>query len=173
VYYAEAARELGMVDTPNGLFFGAPPNTSGTPSEKLRTIMKIAEHSDDYAEIERLDSLIFPDVSARKDDRIEKLKFAHVASPKTRQVIEHCRKTDAHFIHPSDYPTISDFRYVVYHQFYPCRPSTSALSRRKKKPACWDTLSGLCCKVREFKLQFLVGWAQCLQTHLLFSHTHY
>lgn len=146
VYYAEAARELGMVDTPNGLFFGAPPNTSGTPSEKLRTIMKIAEHSDDYAEIERLDSLIFPDVSARKDDRIEKLKFAHVASPKTRQVIEHCRKTDAHFIHPSDYPTISDFRYVVYHQFYPCRPSTSALSRRKKKPACWDTLSGLCCK---------------------------
>lgn len=171
VYYAEAARELGMVDTPNGLFFGAPPNTSGTPSEKLRTIMKIVEHSDDYAEIERLDSLIFPDDSARKDARIEKLKFAHVASPKTRQVIELCRKTDAHFIHPSDYPTISDFRYVVYHQFYPCRPSPSALSRRKKKPACWDTLSGLCCKVREFKL--LVGWGHSIfEMYLLFSHTH-
>ena len=139
VYVAEAACEIGMVQTPNGLIFGAPPNTSGKPSEKLQAIMSIAENPIAF---KHLEDVIFPKV----DDRLKKLKFSHIASEKTHQVIANCRKEEAAFVHPSDFPTLSDFCFVLYHQFVPCRPPSTALSRRKTKPAKWDTLSGLCCK---------------------------
>jgi hypothetical protein len=138
-YYAEAGCEIGLVDTPNGLVFGAPPNLSGTPSKKLLAIMKIAE---DPAASAHLEALIFPKV----DQRLENLKFSHLASQTTRQVIANCRQQKTVFVHPSDFPTISDFRFVLYHQFCPCRPPITALSRRKTKPEKWDTLSGLCCR---------------------------
>ncbi len=139
VYMAEAARELGMVETSNGLIFGAPPNTSGTPSKKLLAIMKIA---DNPSAMKHLQEVIFPKV----DDRIKNLKFSHITSEKTRRVIENCRLGEAAFLQPSDFPTVSDFRFVLYHQFAPCRPSTTALRRRRIKPENLDTLSGLCCK---------------------------
>ncbi len=139
VYMAEAAREIGMVETSNGLIFGAPPNTSGMPSKKLLAIMKIADNPIANA---HLQEVIFPKV----DDRIKNLKFSHIASEKTRQVIENCRLGEAAFLDPSDFPTVSDYRYVLYHQFVPCRPSVVALRRRKTQPEQWDTLSGLRCK---------------------------
>jgi hypothetical protein len=141
VYFAEAACEIGMVQTPNGLFFGAPPNTSGKPSKKLLAIMKMAENPDSSEHVEMRD-LIFPKV----DERLENSKFSHIASVNTRQVIDNCRREKAVFVYPSDFPTLSDFRFVLYHQFVACRPPITALSRRKTKPEKWDTLSGLCCK---------------------------
>ncbi len=141
VYFAEAACEIGMVETPNGLFFGAPPNTSGKPSEKLRAIMSIAKNPSLFKD-RQLQDLIFPKV----DKRLENSKFSHIASVKTRQVIDNCRKENAAFVYPSDFATLSDFRFVLYHQFAPCRPTPVALSRRKIKPAKLNTLSGLCCK---------------------------
>eukprot|EP00984_Skeletonema_dohrnii_P011634 scaffold4655_cov118-Skeletonema_dohrnii-CCMP3373.AAC.4 len=139
VYVAEAACEIGMVQTPNGLFFGAPPNTSGKPSEKLQAIMSIAENPTAF---KHLEDVIFPKV----DDRLKKSKFSHIASEKTLKVIANCRKGEAAFVYPSDFPTLSDFCFVLYHQFVPCRPPSTALIRRKTKPEKWDTLSGLCCK---------------------------
>jgi hypothetical protein len=139
VYFAEAACEIGMVQTPNGLFFGAPPNTSGKPSKKLLAIMSMAENP---AASEDVRDLIFPKV----DERLENSKFSHIASMNTRQVIANCRREKAVFVYPSDFPTLSDFRYVLYHQFVACRPPNTVLNRRKAKPEKWETLSGLCCK---------------------------
>jgi hypothetical protein len=139
VYVAEAACEIGMVQTPNGLFFGGPPNTSGKPSEKLQAIMSIAENPTAF---KHLEDVIFPKV----DDRLKKSKFSHIASENTLKVIANCRKGEAAFVYPSDFPTLSDLCFVLYHQFVPCRPPSMALSRRKTKPEKWDTLSGLCCK---------------------------
>ena len=141
LYFAEAACELGMVEMPNGLFFGAPPNTSGKPSDKLLAIMCTAENPT-ASEYKHLRDLIFPKV----DERLQNSKFSHVASPSTRQVISNSRQERAVFVYPSDFPIVSDFRFVLFHQFLPCRPPKSALSRRRTKPDEWDTLSGLYCK---------------------------
>lgn len=138
-YYAEAGCEIGLMDTPNGIIFGSPPNLSGKPSKKLLVIMKIAENP---AASAHLEDLIFPKV----DRRFENMKFSHVASENTRQVIDSCRQQKTVFVHPSDFPTISDFRFVLFHQFGPCRPPNTALNRRTTKPEKWDTLSGLCCR---------------------------
>jgi hypothetical protein len=94
------------------------------------------------SEYKQLRDLIFPKV----DERLQNSKFSHVASPSTRQVISNCRQERAVFVYPSDFPTVSDFRFVLFHQFLPCRPPKSALSRRRTKPDEWDTLSGLYCK---------------------------
>ncbi len=138
-YYAEAGCEIGLVDTPNGIIFGAPPNLSGKPSKKLLAIMKMAKNP---AALTHLEDLIFPKV----DRRFENMKFSHVASENTRQVIDSCRQQKTVFVHPSDFPTVSDIIFVLIHQFGPCRPPNSALNRRKTKPEKWDTLSGLCCR---------------------------
>eukprot|EP00985_Skeletonema_marinoi_P032995 scaffold40186_cov153-Skeletonema_marinoi.AAC.1 len=102
--------------------------------------------ADNPIAFKHLEDVIFPKV----DDRIKKLKFSHIASEKTHQVIANCRKEEAAFVHPSDFPTLSDFCFVLFHQFVPCRrPPNIAFRRRKKakpKPEKWDTLSGLCCK---------------------------
>ncbi|KAL7490735.1 hypothetical protein ACHAWT_000676 [Skeletonema menzelii] len=141
VYFAEAACEIGMIETPNGLFFGKTANTSGKPSEKLLAIMSIAENPTS-SENKRLRDLIFPKV----DKLLENSKFSHVASANTRKVIANCRQETAVFVYPSDFPTVSDFRFVLYHQFISCRPPDAALNRRKTKPGNWDTLSGLYCR---------------------------
>lgn len=139
IYFAEAACEIGMVQSPNGLFFGAPPNTSGKPSKKLQTIMNFAENPTAF---KHLHDDIFP----KSDERLKNLKLSHIASAKTRQVIDNCRQEKAAFVYASDFPTLSDFRFVLLHQFVPCRPSASKLGRRKTLPEKWDTLSGLRCK---------------------------
>eukprot|EP00986_Skeletonema_menzelii_P011685 scaffold6108_cov119-Skeletonema_menzelii.AAC.7 len=141
VYFAEAAREIGMVESPYGLFFGAPPNTSGTPSKKLQAVMTIAQNPS-ACERRQLQDLLFPKI----DERVKNSKFSHIASARTQQVIESCRQEEAAFIYPSDFPTVSDFRFVLFHQFVPCRPPASKLERRKTVPKNWDTLSGLWCK---------------------------
>jgi hypothetical protein len=138
-YYAEAGCEIGLMDTPNGIIFGAPPNLSGKPSEKLLAIMKIAK---DPVASAHLEELIFPKV----DRLLENMKFSHIASENTRQVVAKCRQQKTCFVFPSDFPTLSDFRFVLYHQFCPCRPPNTALNRRKIRPEKWDTLSGLCCQ---------------------------
>ena len=103
--------------------------------------MSIAE--DPSASVDpKLQDLVFPKV----DELVENSKFSHIASVTTRQVIASCRQEKTAFVYPSDYPTLSDFRFVLYHQFAPCKPTSSAWSRRKTRPVKWETLSGLWCK---------------------------
>jgi len=48
-YYAEAASELGLVDSPDGgLVFGAPQNTSGVPSKRLMSLLGAAGYNGLY-----------------------------------------------------------------------------------------------------------------------------
>ena len=60
-YFAIAAYEIGIVQSPYGLFFGAPPNTSGKPSEKLQAVMSIAEDPS-ASNSRQLQDLLFPKV---------------------------------------------------------------------------------------------------------------
>ena len=169
VYFAEAAREIGIVETLDGLFFGAPPNTSGKPSEKLQAIMSIAENPS-ASKDRKLHDLLFPKV----DERVENSKFSHIASATTRQVIARCRQEKTAFVYPSDYPTLSDFRFVLFHQFVPCRPPTSALTGRKTKPEKWETLSGLwckhCAKSNAYELSSQQGQGKCFPLDLESLH---
>jgi len=169
VYFAEAAREIGIVETLDGLFFGAPPNTSGKPSEKLQAIMSIAENPS-ASKDRKLHDLLFPKV----DERVENSKFSHIASATTRQVIASCRQEKTAFVYPSDYPTLSDFRFVLFHQFVPCRPPTSALTGRKTKPEKWETLSGLwckhCAKSNAYELSSQQGQGKCFPLDLESLH---
>ena len=140
-YFAEAACELGMVEAAKRLFFGALPSTSKTPSEKLQAIMRVAK--DPYApDHQNLKDLVFPKV----DERVMNSKFSHIASETTCRVIDNCRKETTVFVKPSDFPTLSDIRFVLLNQFIPCRANSSVLNRRKTKPIKLETLSGLCCK---------------------------
>ena len=132
-----------MVETAKRLFFGANPNTSETPSEKLQAIMRVAK--DPYApDHQNLKDLVFPKV----DERVRNSKFSHIASKITSQVINSCRKKTTSFVKPSDFPTLSDIRFILYHQYIPCRPHNSVPNRLKTKPMKRETLtlSGLCCK---------------------------
>lgn len=42
-YYAEAASDIGLVDSSRGLVFGAPQSRSGIPSERLQALVDLAE----------------------------------------------------------------------------------------------------------------------------------
>lgn len=131
-YYAEAAAELGLVDTPTGLIFGAPPNTTAMPSERLRALIKASESPTKFA-------LFWEAQSYGKDDALKMKKFEHVASYGTRQVIMNARKEPSTFVYPQDFPTISNVDYLVYHQVTCCRPTATRLDQD-------SSTSGLCCK---------------------------
>lgn len=108
-YYAEAAAELGLVDTNNGMVFGAKPNKTAMPSERLRTLITASESPTKFA-------LYCEAKRYGKDDLLEMKKFEHVASPMTRQVLVDARKQPATFVFRHDFPTVADVDYLVFHQ---------------------------------------------------------
>ena len=108
-YYAEAATELGIVDTSKGLVFGAAPNDSGKPLPRLAEIIEAATDPNAAA-------LFWQKERIGRDRNIEMRKFEHVCSEPTRRVIEHARRTGSAFVRPEDFATIADFEYLLYHQ---------------------------------------------------------
>ena len=137
-YYAEAASELGLVDSHCGLVFGAEPKESSTPSQNLQAIMNLAKSPEKFA--------LLMNARCGKDEAIKMRKFEHVASERTRQVIVNARKTPTQFVKPQDFPTISDADFLLFHQVAPCRPSTVRLEQRRLTANKFYSLSGLCCK---------------------------
>ena len=146
-YYAEAARELGLVDTPDGLFFGSAPNSSGTPSERLGTLIGAASCSDHTSREQFWEAYSAQISSSRKDHdgAMQMKKFEHVASESTRDTIKTARREPTAFVKPHDFPTISDFDFLLFHQVAPCRPTASRLEKIKSIGSNGG-LSGLCCK---------------------------
>jgi len=138
-YYAEAASELGIVDTPNGLIFGAPPNRTGIPSERLGAFIRAVESPDTR-------SSFWKTYSSGKDENTNRKKFEHVASHYTRGVIINARREPSPFVYPQDFPTISDIDFLLFHQVSPCRPPAARLEYRGLNAAQFNSLSGLCCK---------------------------
>mmetsp|Transcript_21198 Transcript_21198/g.38935 ORF Transcript_21198/g.38935 Transcript_21198/m.38935 type:complete len:338 (-) Transcript_21198:76-1089(-) len=136
-YYAETASELGLVDTTNGLAFGAPPNRTGIPSERLRTLIRAAESPTKFASFCKAYSSV-------KNEAIQMKKFEHIASGSTRKVITNARKEPSPFVCPQDFPTISDVDFLLFCQVRPFKPSAEILEKRGLDAG--NTLSGLCCK---------------------------
>jgi len=90
-------------------------------------------------------------------------KFDALSSKLTKQVILNARKETTVFVQPQDFPTISDFIFLLFHQLKPCKPkfykkrrricssSTSGLSFDRDHPNNNNNnasmpLAGLCCK---------------------------
>ena len=45
-----------------------------------------------------------------------------------------------------DFPTVSDFEFLLYKQVLPCKPSVNTFRRRGLDPEEFKSLSGICCK---------------------------
>ncbi|KAL7537701.1 hypothetical protein ACHAXR_010728, partial [Thalassiosira sp. AJA248-18] len=136
----EAASELGLVETPKGLVFGTPPNTSGTPSEKITAIIRAAESpANSFAFWKKYSP-------SSRDKSMELRKFEHVASEGTREVIRNARRETSAIVYPQDFPTVSDYEFLLYSQVQPCKTSDATLKRRGVDPEEHSTLCGLCCK---------------------------
>ena len=96
-YYAEAASELGIVNTPSGLAFGASPNESGVPSTQMQALVQAAENP-------ATSTAFWKAYSSKKDKAAGMRKFEHLASDGTRRVILQARKEPTPFVHPEDFP---------------------------------------------------------------------
>ncbi|KAL7542511.1 hypothetical protein ACHAXR_011845 [Thalassiosira sp. AJA248-18] len=118
-YYAEAASELGIVDTPNGLVFGAPPNKS-----VLQSLIQAAESP-------TTSSLFWKTYSSVNSKANPLRKFEQVASDSTKRVINNARKKPTPFVYPEDFPTVSDFDFILFHQVIPCTPSIAILEQKR------------------------------------------
>mmetsp|Transcript_19123 Transcript_19123/g.45932 ORF Transcript_19123/g.45932 Transcript_19123/m.45932 type:complete len:674 (+) Transcript_19123:119-2140(+) len=139
-YYTEAATELGIVDSPKGLIFGAPLNTSGTPLEDLQAVIRAAESP-------AMSTDFWKKYNASYNEKNTELrKFDHLASEQTREVLRNARKEESRFVHPQDFPTVSDVDFLLYKQVLPCKPSANTLKRREVKHEEFKGLSGICCK---------------------------
>mmetsp|Transcript_24465 Transcript_24465/g.39818 ORF Transcript_24465/g.39818 Transcript_24465/m.39818 type:complete len:392 (-) Transcript_24465:272-1447(-) len=138
-YYAEAAGELGLINTPIGLKFGAPPNTTGVPSKRLGALIKAAE-----SPFTR--SAFWKAYSSDKDDAIKLKKFEHVASDSTRAVIINARKEPTSFVFPQDFASIPDIDFLLFHQVSPCKLPAARLECVKLDATQYKALSALRCK---------------------------
>ena len=141
-YYAEAASELGIVDSPKGLIFGAPPNTSYIPSENLQAVLHVAESPETSTEFWRKYK-----ASSSKDNSISLRKFEHLASERSREVIRNARKdTSSTLVFSQDFPKVGDVEFLLYKQVIPFKPSPAMLKRRHIDSEAFRDLTGLYCK---------------------------
>ena len=123
-YYAEAASELGIVDTLHGLMVGIPPNLSDVPRKELKALLNAEENP-------ALSSSYWKGYSSGKDKSIEMRKFERVASDGTRRVILAARNEPTVIIGTEDFGSVSDYDYLLFHQVIPVAPQARF---------------GLCCK---------------------------
>ena len=149
-YFAEAASELGIVDssTHKGMVYDKSRlNTSGVPSQGLQTVIEAAESPSKFALLSTPGSII--------GSKLEIRKFEHVCSEATRKVLLDARKEPTVLVAPQDFPTVSDEHYLLFHQFAPLigtPPRSSKTSQddlvRPKKVHSHDISSrcGLWCK---------------------------
>ena len=141
-YYAEAASELGIVDSPKGLIFGAPPNTSDTPSENLQAIVRAAESPDTSAEFWKNYKVL-----SAKDKSVSLRKFEHLVSNGSREVIMKAKRdTSSALVFSQDFPKVGDVEFLLYKQVIPFKPSLHFLQRRHIDVQLFGDLTGLCCK---------------------------
>ena len=145
-YYAEAASDLGLVDTPRGLIFGSQ-QTSGIPSENLLAIMAAADSPPTTS------SDLFKKYkgSSSKDKSLVLGKFEHLASERTREVIRNARKDGSALVFSHDFPRVGDVEFLLLNQFVPFKASADILNRllarrRKIRHEEFYAHPGLCCK---------------------------
>lgn len=142
-YYTIAASELGIIDTPNGLAIGHPPNESGIPSRELGMLLLAADNPSFAPSFWSAYSSSTPPKSG-VDKLVQMRKFDLLASERTRQVIANARREPTEFVFTSDFPTVSDFEFLLFHQIGPCtRPVKSSDEHNMQGE---DDVLGFCCR---------------------------
>ena len=154
VYYAEAASELGIVDslTHKGLVYDkSRVNTSGVPSQQLQTVIEAAASGSRT-------TLSSTSLDNTNRSKLKMRKFEHVCSEATRKVLLAARKEPTVLVAPQDFPTVSDEHYLLFHQFGPIigipPPPRSRKSSKQQDVVCPKKVHshdisyrcGLCCK---------------------------
>ena len=144
-YYAQAASEVGLVDSLHGLEYEDKPyDPNAAPSEKLLRILQAAESSESTNAL--LEETAHS-ICIKKDKQIEIGKFEHVATESTRCVLVKSRKeTSSPFVFSHDYPGVADYVWLLFHQLEPCTATAAAFKRRGLKLTPNHNIPGLCCK---------------------------
>lgn len=183
-YYSQAASEMGLIDTPFGLRYRdeCGYKQRATPSQEMLTILEAAnaEEKEGTRFLEPFRVNNNKAASSLKDDNTRSSsssssggnasavaiandvkfgKFDALSSKLTKQVILNARKEHNVFVQPQDFPTISDFIFLLFHQLKPCKPmfnkkrrrsSTTGSSFDREHPNSNNAISmpfaGLCCK---------------------------
>ena len=144
------------MDTPSdGLAFGAPTNESGFPSYNLQALIDAANNP-------VIATSYWTARDKMKTKVMELMKFEDVASDSTRRVIINARKEPTPMVYPEDFPMVSDFEFILFHQVTPFKPSAPALLQRKildaepssllkqngldEDSGSYNKLFGFCCK---------------------------
>ncbi|KAL9180622.1 hypothetical protein ACHAXT_011075 [Thalassiosira profunda] len=150
-YYAQAASEVGLVDTARGMEF-FPENRKKYPSEEMQALIKQADVEDEalangstLAALYAYDDAEEEEKAAEEDEEVKFGKFASVATDETRRVLEEAKKEATPFVLPDDFPAIADYVYLLFHQLLPCRP-TAATVKRRRLDVTQLKVPGLCCK---------------------------
>ena len=147
-YYAQAASEVGLIDTPFGLSYGdvCGCKQRSTPSRAMLNLLEAAQTEESMKAI-HFDQMFSPkndytlsstsdQYHTTKDIRFG--KFESLSSKLTKQVILNARKEFNVFVEPPDFPTISDFVFLLFHQLKPCKPVSQKMRI--------EPLAGFCCK---------------------------
>jgi hypothetical protein len=163
-YYAQAAAEVGLVDTPNGIVYNEANDCrkSGKgPSEEMLKILAAAREEEIHGPHRAraatvagaaLRASLSPKKAkassskGHKDTDVKYGKFANVASDETCRIVQEARGISTAFVQPSDFDTVSDYIYLLFHQLEPCRPTAATIKRRRLDPAHLNCLTGLCCR---------------------------
>ncbi|KAL7552744.1 hypothetical protein ACHAWF_017695 [Thalassiosira exigua] len=150
-YYAEAAREVGLVDTSHGLKYcrdadGSMSKEGGLSDEMMR-ILRAADVDDDNEPSDCKAALQGSKAAPlAQNPEVNHGKFDSVVTPETRLVLDQARKERTAFVLPQDFEAITDYLYLIFHQLEPCQPTSSTLARRKLAPDQLRSNSGLCCR---------------------------
>lgn len=180
-YYSQAASEIGLVDTPFGLRYRdeCGYQQRPTPSLEMLKIMEAAKAEEEFGSKFVEPTKVKKGDSPKSDNTTKKSsssssssrgggkaaaatndvkygKFDTVSSKLTKQAILNARKESNVFVHPQDFPTISDFIFLLFHQLKPCKPTLH--KKRRRVPSSSTSSSGsilnlehppfaaLCCK---------------------------
>ncbi len=171
-YYSQAAKEMGLVDTPFGLRYsdecGYRQPGGNLPSREMLSILEAAMIEDgsssrDTAAVAAAEERRSSSTTINNSDSSSTVtpiaqdvkfgKFDTISSKLTKQAILNARREGTVFVHPQDFPTISDFIFLLFHQLKPCKPTCCRKRRRVSHSdgnSSSDNIStpiaGLCCK---------------------------
>jgi len=118
-YYAQAASEVGLIDTPRGLEHRDNRTLfvrTGSPSQEMKSILLAAQAEEASSANGALSSTYVlekksilasgSNTTSVVDQNIKYGKFDGVVSDCTKQVIENARKETTPFVLPQDFPTV-------------------------------------------------------------------
>eukprot|EP00523_Entomoneis_sp_CCMP467_P002489 CAMPEP_0168763296 /NCGR_PEP_ID=MMETSP0724-20121128/24284_1 /TAXON_ID=265536 /ORGANISM="Amphiprora sp., Strain CCMP467" /LENGTH=1085 /DNA_ID=CAMNT_0008812483 /DNA_START=241 /DNA_END=3498 /DNA_ORIENTATION=- len=114
-YWVDSAKRLGLVDTPNGIFFGRDPNGPLPP---------LSGPSINYKESRKKKLEAKAEAEKKREDKKAAKQQAQAKEAAT-QASQHERPTqpplDARpLVYPEDKPLIADYLYLTLEQFAPC-----------------------------------------------------